>query len=315
MKERILSASRIKTLETCSWSYWCSYHLKIPQRGNDGSKRGTLCHLIFELLMKKRHKKHFTQMMKRGGVEANEAVKRLVKKHLDREKIHTEENYTMVCNMIWVGINNDFFCEGAKLGEPEKEFLLESENPKYKIKGFMDKIALYKKSGFLKIVDYKSSKGKFKGDELVSNIQALTYTLAAKKEWPNLKKIIVDFVFLRFPKEPVQSVPENTEEQLKGFETYLAYIYKIINNFTEKLARSNFAADEQKNKWLCKAGKTWECPYYRAIDFFALVDENNEILESSLENKFKPTEKQRVEKKRYDGCPAHNNITKDFFLD
>ena len=57
VKEKILSASRIKTLETCSWSYWCNYHLKLPQKQNEGALRGTVCHLVFEMLVKKKHKK------------------------------------------------------------------------------------------------------------------------------------------------------------------------------------------------------------------------------------------------------------------
>ena len=47
----------------------------------------------------------------------------------------------------------------------------------------MDKPIHYKKK--LKIVDYKSSKYKFRGEELTSNIQAMAYSLAAKKIWPN----------------------------------------------------------------------------------------------------------------------------------
>ena len=43
-----LSASRIKTLQTCSWQYWCKYHLKLPDRSNEGSLRGTICHAIFD---------------------------------------------------------------------------------------------------------------------------------------------------------------------------------------------------------------------------------------------------------------------------
>ena len=45
-----LSASRIKKAESCSWSYWATYKLKVPDRGNDGASRGWICHLIFELL-------------------------------------------------------------------------------------------------------------------------------------------------------------------------------------------------------------------------------------------------------------------------
>lgn len=312
MKEKILSASRIKTLETCSWSYWASYHLKIPQKGNDGSKRGTLCHLIFELLLNSRHKKHYELIMKEGSTKSDLAIIKLITKHLNREQINTEENFEMVCNMIYTGLNNDFFCEKSKLEDPEKEFLLENEEPKYKIKGFMDKLAFYKKKTFLKIIDYKSSKAKFKGEEIESNVQAMAYSLAARKLWPNLKKVVVDFVFLRFPKDPIQSAPESSEEQLKGFERYLAYLYKIINNFTEKTAKSNYAAENQKNRWLCKAGKTWRCPYLDPVDFFVLLDKEGEAIDSSFKNDLKCPDGFKIEKRSYKGCPAHAISTDDF---
>lgn len=306
MKERILSASRIKTLETCSWSYWCSYHLKIPQAQNHGAIRGTICHLIFELLLKKRHKKHFTAIMKACAASGSPAIDRLIRKHLFEQKAFTEENLEMIDNMVWVGLNNDFFGEGGKVGEPEKEFLLESTEPKYKIKGFMDKLISYGKTE-LKIVDYKSSKVKFKGEELTANIQAMTYSLAALKEWPKLKKVVVEFLFLRFPRAPVQQA-EISKEQLGGFEYYLEHVFKIINKFDERAAKTNYAASSDKNKWLCKAGKTWRCPYLDSKDFFALVDKEGETLQTSFENNFKIKEGQKVESRRYEGCPAHAKI-------
>ena len=52
----------------------------------------------------------------------------------------------------------------------------------------------------------------------------MAYTLAAKKHWPGYKPT-AEFLFLRFPKSPVQQL-EFTEEQLKGFEYYLSYIWK-----------------------------------------------------------------------------------------
>ena len=42
-----LSASRIKTAQSCSWLYWCKYKLKLPDTSNDGARRGSICHLIF----------------------------------------------------------------------------------------------------------------------------------------------------------------------------------------------------------------------------------------------------------------------------
>ncbi len=304
---RILSASRIKTLETCSWSYWASYHLKLPQKQNEGAARGTICHLVFELLLNKRHKSHYLNMMKRGCLTP--AIKRLVLKHAIKQKIDSEANLTMIEEMIWVGINTDFYGKGGKLDEPEREFLLESEEPKYKIKGFIDKTILYKKENKVKIVDYKSSKGKFKDDDLTANIQAMTYTLASKKKlWPDIDNVSVEFVFLRFPKQPLQEV-HIKEEELGGFEYYLEHMFKIINDFKEKDAKSNFAADSDKNKWLCKAGKTWKCPYYDPYDYHVLLDENGAILNSAFESEKLKIQKdgQTIEKRRHEGCPAHKH--------
>ena len=125
-KEVILSASRIKTLETCSWSYWCNYILKVPQRKNEGAQRGTICHLVFELLLNKRHKKHFNTIMKRGHIKSSPAVNRLVVKHLKKEIIYSVENYNLCADMIFVGLNADFFGDKGRVDKPELKFLLES---------------------------------------------------------------------------------------------------------------------------------------------------------------------------------------------
>ena len=189
--KKILSASRLKTLETCSWSYWCNYHLKLPQKQNEGALRGTVCHLVFEMLVKKKHKKHFNKIFKGGTIKASPAVHRMVMKHLMQMEnsfdlpMTNEENTELVDDMIVVGLNCDFFGRGGKVDNPELEFLLDSKDPEYKIRGFIDKPIVYKKGKKIKIVDYKSSKYKFRGEELHSNVQAMVYTLASKKEWPD----------------------------------------------------------------------------------------------------------------------------------
>ena len=80
--KKILSASRLKTLETCSWSYWCNYHLKLPQKQNEGAQRGTVCHLAFEMLVKPKHKKHYNKIVKGNSIEASPAVYRMVMRNL-----------------------------------------------------------------------------------------------------------------------------------------------------------------------------------------------------------------------------------------
>jgi ATP-dependent helicase/DNAse subunit B len=321
VKERILSASRLKTLETCSWSYWCNYHLKLPQKQNEGALRGTVCHLVFEMLVKKKHKKHFNKISKAGTIKASEAVHRMVMKHLTQmEKsfdlpMTNEENTELVDDMIVVGLKCDFFGWGGKVDKPELEFLLESKDPEYKIRGFIDKPIVYKKGKKIKIVDYKSSKYKFRGEELHSNVQAMVYTLAAQKEWPGYTPT-VEFQFLRHPKSPLQQLKFN-EDQLRGLEYYLAHTFQIVNNFTEETAITNYAADKKKDSWLCKIGK-WRCPYIDPYDYFVIVDKNKEEIKKSfkkkeLQNVLKKGDK--IEKRTYEGCPRHKPTTEDNILD
>ena len=77
---KVLSASRIKTLETCSWVYWNNYHDKIPQTQNEGALRGTICHTVFELLLKERHKRHYDIIIKNNSINGSKGISKLVKK-------------------------------------------------------------------------------------------------------------------------------------------------------------------------------------------------------------------------------------------
>tara|TARA_R110001592_G_scaffold303735_2_gene575931 strand:+ start:340 stop:1335 length:996 start_codon:yes stop_codon:yes gene_type:complete len=321
VKERILSASRLKTLETCSWSYWCNYHLKLPQKQNEGALRGTVCHLVFEMLVKKKHKKHFNKIIKGESIKKSPAVHRMVMKHLIQMEssfdlpMTNQENTELVDDMIVVGLNCDFFGKGGRVDKPEHEFLLENEDPKYKIRGFIDKPIIYKKGKKIKIVDYKSSKYKFRGEELHSNVQAMVYTLASKKEWEGYTPT-VEFQFLRHPRKPLQQLEFN-EDQLRGLEYYLAHTFQIVNNFTEETAITNYAADKKKDAWLCKIGK-WRCPYIDGYDYFVILDKNKEQVKKSF--KIKELENvlekgQKIEKRTYEGCPRHKPTTQDNILD
>ena len=77
-----LSASRIKTAQQCSWTYWCNYKLKLPQSGNDGSSRGTICHNVFELLGD-HHKSEFNKIIKEGTIWNTKVIAAQVKKEAE----------------------------------------------------------------------------------------------------------------------------------------------------------------------------------------------------------------------------------------
>jgi len=310
---KTLSASRIKTLETCSWVYWNNYHTKVPQSQNDGALRGTICHTIFELLLNKRHLKNYKKIIKKNSINGDKGVAKLVK--ILSNKVGLDpKNYELLDEMIMVGLKNDFFGEEGKIVEPEYAFNIQNNSPKYHIKGFIDKPIKTKDK--MIIVDYKSSKYKFRGDELQANIQAMMYSLASKKLWPKLKPV-VKFLFLRFPKQPIQELSFNDNE-IKGFEHYLEHINNYINNFTIKEAEANFAIDNDKNKWMCQVGG-WKCPYKDAYEYYVKLDKNGNQVESSLNNDFKNLEGFTVETRKYEGCPKFKKpITSnkvDEFLD
>ena len=307
---KTLSASRIKTLETCSWVYWNNYHAKVPQSQNDGALRGTICHTVFELLLNKRHLKNYKRIIKKNAIDGDKGVDKLVKKLSAKVKLD-ESNYKLLNDMILVGLKNDFFGEGGEIVKPEYDFDITNEEPKYHIKGFIDKPIKIKKE--MHIIDYKSSKYKFRGDDLEANIQAMMYSLASKKLWPKLKPI-VKFLFLRFPKQPIQELIF-TDEQIKGFEHYLEHINDYINKFDEESARANFAVDSQKNKWMCQVGG-WKCPYKDPYKYYVKVNEKGEVVETSLENNFKDIKGFKVETRDYEGCPKFQSSSKkDDFLD
>jgi hypothetical protein len=306
---KTLSASRIKTLETCSWVYWNNYHTKVPQNQNDGALRGTICHTVFELLLNKRHLKNYKRIIKKNAINGDEGIDRLVKKLSVKVKLD-ESNYKLLNDMILVGLKSDFFGEGGEIVKPEYDFDIINEDPKYHIKGFIDKPIKIKKE--MHIIDYKSSKYKFRGDDLEANIQAMMYSLASKKLWPKLKPI-VKFLFLRFPKQPIQELSFDDNE-IKGFEHYLEHINKYVDNFDENSAQANFAIDNVKNKWMCQVGG-WKCPYKDPYEYYVKLNDKNEVIESSLDGKFKNIEGFKIEKRSYQGCPKFNNNKKDDFLE
>ena len=132
----------------------------------------------------------------------------------------------------------------------------------------------------------------------------MAYTRAAKTLWPKSEDVMVEFQFLRFPKQPLQQIKIN-EEQLRGFEYYLEHVYKIASNFKEDDAKVNYASSDRKKSWLCKAGITGRCPYLDPMEYYALLDGEGNVIKTSLNKDFNIGEGQSVKTLKYDGCPAH----------
>jgi hypothetical protein len=329
-ESKALSASRIKTLESCSWLYWSNYHLKLPQKQNDGARKGDICHRIFELLLNPKHKERYKKIVKAETVSEVPAIGRLITIYAKEIGLEMSvEVYEQIDKMILVGLKADFFVKGGKLVKPEFQFEIRNESPYYYIKGFIDKPYLVK--GKVVIDDFKSSKKKFSGEDKESNMQALLYSLAATKLWPDLIPV-VRFIFLQYPEDPMMKI-SYSKDTLKGFEQYLASVQERIDSFSEKEAKANFAFDQKqasggefKGRLMCgfashpnekkKDGKPkWYCPYKFAFNYY-LIKKDGKIRYSVFEEdriKVKLKEGETIEFLKYDGCPKFNNpVLNDF---
>ena len=315
-----LSASRIKTAQTCSWTYWCNYKLKLPQSGNDGSSRGTICHNIFELLGDK-HKSEFNKIIKDGTIWNTKVVAAQVQEESKELKVDDQENLDLIDEMIVAGLRCDFFGDTEEVpqeAESEKFFDLEISKPekgvRYAIRGYIDKLFRYKDNSVI-IRDFKSSKQVFKGKEVTDNLQNLIYSLAVKHLMPESEPQS-EFIFLRFDldKDMLGSrgkgyvkMDRITEEELEGFEHQLTQFQEYLDNFDESCATSNLAAKQDyprdgtfggplacgkdgfkisKGKPLLDSSgepiKAFICPYRKPIDYYAIQDKKGAVIKTSF---------------------------------
>ncbi len=326
-----LSASRIKTAQSCSWLYYSKYVLGLPDSSNDGAKRGSICHLVFELLGEPRRKNIYQKIIEEEDIFAVESVKRLVLKHAKKSCVDDEDNIQMIKEMTLNGLEYDF--HGKKIDDPteaisEKDFEITHESEcgeiKYKIKGFIDKLFLYKDKSFALIRDFKSSKQVFKGKEISDNLQDYMYSLAVKHLYPEYKNRQSEFLFLKFnlddesklrnspnsllPKKDkssgVVSMASISEDDLEGFEYQLSAMQTYLDNFSKKDAVGNLAARQPfpsdnsfsgplqcgfaKVKGQLKKDGTpmWHCFAKFAFDYIAVLDKNGKLVKSYNEEDF-----------------------------
>ncbi len=341
--ENKLSASKIKTAQSCSWKYWCSYHLKLPQKGNDGSSRGWICHLIFELLGSKKHHHHYKKIIKSGSIFSSKSITKLVHYHAKKLNVFDQENLDLMDMMTVKGLLYDFF--GASSTKPslaisEQDFDLEiqEDGKNYRIRGFIDKLFLYDKKTRAVIRDFKTSKQLFKGKELTDNLQNLMYCLAVKKMFPTVKDIEVEFLFLKFDLSEdlfkkkgsgVIKMDPLSKEELEGFEYQLDYIQEYLNDFDENHAVSNFAGSQdypsdktfggplmcgregfKKSRGeyvLNSAGEkipNYICEFRLPMEYYALLDKEGNHIKSLFDKEsFSIPDGFSLEKRHYEGCP------------
>jgi hypothetical protein len=313
-----VSPSRAKTLQNCSFLYYCNVYLKLPEKTNLGALRGSGIHHLLELLCLPRHQNlidaliqtqnpdkvrpiraFLDNQIKKLKIPPNELVKPISNK--DEAKTNREELHAMLMTVV-----------NQELSKTNYEFIATEYNFDFvenntRLKGFIDRVTA--EGDTCVISDWKMSSKRFVGEELTSNLQAMVYSLVARKIWPQYKKYIVRFFFARFPKQPYQEL-EFSKEELDGLVHYLKYISEIMNGMDEKSACNNFAVDNPKTKWLCGAGPTWRCPYRDPFDYWQIVEsKSNKIIKTGFLTDEPPETKigEKLEIKSYLGCPRHKN--------
>ena len=343
-----LSASRIKTAQNCSWTYFCKYVLKLPESTNEGASKGWICHLVFELLGNSRHNKHLKQVLKSGSIYTSSALKRLVQIHANKLGVNYEGALVDMDEMMLKGLKYDFFGDTTKkpqeaISEQDFDLVVDEADKHYRIKGFIDKLFLYKDNAIIR--DFKTSKQVFKGKDATDNLQDLMYSLAVKKMHPKQKIRNSEFLFLRFPLgEDLLGKPQKgflrmetiSDEELEGFEYHLTELSKYLNDFSEEKARSNFAATKpypsdgsfggplscgregfKKYKGeplLDENGDkvpAFICPFRRPMSYYVLLNQDGKVKKGAFLDDSKSLESMKkdgdtIEVRDYGGCPHWN---------
>jgi hypothetical protein len=162
----------------------------------------------------------------------------------------------------------------------------------------MDRVAIYDNIAVIR--DYKTQAKKFTSKELEENLQVFFYQSAIKRIFGLPAR--VEFVMLRH--DCVQKVKQSDENLLNGFKFRLIAINNEINKLNIETAKNNLKA--HKNIGFCN----YVCQLKNPINYYVLLNESNEIIESDFSDyKFLQIKKdnEKIEKRRYFGCPYFYN--------
>lgn len=315
-KNRItLSASSIKQFLDCSWLFFVTRMLKLPDHTHPKTHVGSLAHAILEAFCKPRHRKHYEATIHHQSVYGSPAIKRMIRMFRDKHPDVTDEHMEDLDALIFVALNHDWSCKDAvKILPPEYPF--EIDFGAFAIKGFMDRVILYKHGAIIR--DYKSQSKKFSDDDLQNQLQAFMYQTAVKHEFG--LSAVVEFLLLRFPpnrRDPsryLQVVEPLSDAQIEGFKVYLSHLNEAINALTEETATDNLKS--QHDYGFC----TRVCSLKDPFDYWVLLGEGDTPLASTRVPKYglpeeqdpnrwafdqlAPKSGQRVQKRRYNGCPG-----------
>lgn len=297
MTKIILSASRIKQFQDCSWLFYHTYFLKVPENTHPKTLIGSLAHLILELLFIPRHRHHYELIKNTRSVYSSPAMARLIRNFLKKNPVITEEIAAPLNDIVFVALDYDFFQDGAvKVFDPEFYFEMGIVGD-ITAKGFIDRFALYETHAVIR--DFKTQGKKFTAKELAGNIQAHLYQYCIKKKFGLPAR--VEFILLRHPptaKDPtkhLQVVEPLEDAHFEGMSVFLEEVHKQMEALDENSAMDNLRACNDQG--FCDR----VCQLKHPFEYYQIEDMNGKIIKTSR-GVIAPNKDQKLVMKKYEGC-------------
>lgn len=180
-----LSASSVKTYETCPRKYYFNYIQKAPKKDWAHFDLGNLCHRTLEMfhnyyIQNGNSKKSLNKIMGDSFAKA-----RLEYPNLSNNLV--AEAKKMVSDYLKAIQKSDM--PMVKFCEKDFDFSISDD---VMIRGFIDRLDITK-DGKFKIMDYKTTKNV----QYLDPFQLLVYGIWLKEEYPEIKEFIGAYVLLR----------------------------------------------------------------------------------------------------------------------
>ncbi|HEA46516.1 MAG TPA: PD-(D/E)XK nuclease family protein [Candidatus Pacearchaeota archaeon] len=164
----------------------------------------------------------------------------------------------------YLGRGVQFLIDYYKKNKPFKENTLETEKKiwinldesgRYKIQGFIDRLALNLETGEYEIHDYKTNNSPPKEDHGEKDRQLALYAIAVKEQFGKEKEVSLIWHFLAHNKKLVS---KRTNEQLKNLKEEIIKLIQEIESTTDFPPNKSPLCDWCQYKDVCPA---WKKPF------------------------------------------------------